>query len=245
LKKIEDVADAIALRFRFSRVTQQGSDQKRMEQLPRRSVRSSIVLPIQAVLDQLADRVERAYKLRRPRWLGGCSTERVWYAASLRLWEAHAQDPKRVPLDAELFVASQPISVPFANPWIELAQPESVRRYRMRVRQIIRQLGSELRREVRLAERLIQEGNRISSVLRRRGGQLSALGRFIVALRAGRVDLAERLAAAAAAQHRSCPLYRAASRGLISADCYPRETAALEPESATTTRAENILLSLN
>ena len=59
----------------------------------KRSKRLIDVLPTHEVLDQLAGRIEQAYGLRRPRWLRGCSTSRVWYTAALRLWEAHAGDP--------------------------------------------------------------------------------------------------------------------------------------------------------
>jgi len=203
------------------------------------------VIPTQEVLDHLAGRVEHAYGLRRPRWWGGCSTQRVWFAAALRLWEVHAQDPLRVPLDAELFVASQPISVAFADPWTELAQPEAARRYRSQVRRIVRQLGSELGREVRRAERLIRRGGEMCAVLSLQDARLSPLSCFIVAQRAGQVELADRFAAAAAAQHRSCPLYRLAILALIPADCYPVESLALEPQTQTVPRAEKVLLSLN
>ncbi len=84
--------------------------------------------PRQAVIEELSSRIEQAYGLRRPDWRGGCSTDRVWSAAAGRLWAAHAADPVRVPLDAELFVASQPIGAAFADPWSELAEPESTRR---------------------------------------------------------------------------------------------------------------------
>jgi len=150
-----------------------------------------------------------------------------------------------VPLDAELFVASQPISGPFADPWTELAEPEAARRYRSRVRRIVRRLGCELRREVRLAERLIGRGREMSAVLSVQDARLSPLGCFIVARRAGRADLADCFAAAAAFQHRSCPLYRSASLALIPADLYPAESLAFEHESATARRTGKIVLSLN
>jgi len=169
----------------------------------------------------------------------------VWFAAALRLWEVHAQDPLRIPLDAELFVASQPISTAFADPWTELSGPEAARRYQSRVRRIVRRLGSELRREVRRAERLIRRGCEMSAVLNVQDGRLSPLGCFVVARRAGRADLADRFAAAAAAQHRSCPLYRSASLALIPADFYPDENLALEHQPETAPRAAKILLSLN
>jgi hypothetical protein len=179
------------------------------------------VLPTHEVLDHLAGRIEHAYGLRRPRWLRGCSTSRVWYTAALRLWEAYAGDPDRVPLDPELFVASQPISAPFSDPWSELAHPKSARRYLRAVRRIVRQLRAELKRELAAAERSIREGREIVGVLGRKNRRLSSLGSYILARRAGRDDLAERFAAAAAAQHRSCPLYRTASLAFIPAEFYP------------------------
>jgi hypothetical protein len=188
------------------------------------------VLPTHEVLDHLAGRIEQAYALRRPRWLRGCSTSRVWYTAALRLWEAHNGDPVRVPLDPELFVASQPISAPFSDPWTELAHPESARRYRSAVRRIVRQLRAELRRELLAAERSIREGREISGVLGRKNRRLSSLGSYILAQRAGRTDLAGRFAAAAAAQHRSCPLYRTASLAFLPAEYYPDENLVLERE---------------
>ena len=192
------------------------------------------MLPTQEVLDQLAGRVERAYALRRPRWWRGCSTSRVWYAAALRLWEAHADDPERVPLDAELYVASQPISVPLADPWTELAQPEAARRYRSSVQRIVRQLRAELKREIGLAERSIRRGVGISTVLKRKSHRLSPLGCFLVAQRAGRPDLAGCFAAAAADQHRSCPLYRTASLALVPAEFYPDDRLAVATDGLTT-----------
>ena len=111
------------------------------------------MLPSQVVLAKLSRRIEQAYGLRRPDWRGGCSTPRLWSAAAVRLWSTHAADPSGIPLDAELFVASQPISVPFADPWSELTQPDCARRYRSQLRKIIRRLRAELKREVRRAEK--------------------------------------------------------------------------------------------
>jgi hypothetical protein len=188
------------------------------------------VLPTHEVLDYLAGRIEQAYALRRARWFRGCSTPRVWYTAALRLWEAHASDSALVPLDPELFVASQPISAPLSAPWTEVAHPESARRYRSAVRGIVRQLRAELKRELVAAERSIREGVEIESILGRKHRRLSCLGAYILARRAGRKDLAERFTAGAAAQHRSCPLYRTASVAFIPAEFYPDETFVLEPE---------------
>jgi hypothetical protein len=148
-------------------------------------------------------------------------------------------------LDAELFVASQPISAPIADPWSELAAPESAERYRSQVRRIVRRLRSELKREVHRAERLILRGRDIAAVLFAEDERLSALGRMIVAWRAGRADLAVRFAAAAAAQNRSCPLYRLACLALLPCDLYPAENLEADHRATTVPRAEKILLSLN
>jgi hypothetical protein len=95
-------------------------------------------------------------------------------------------------------------------------------------------LRAELKREIRLAERLIRRGAGIGEVLNRSSERLSPLGRLFVAKRAGRFDLAERFAAAAAAQHRSCPLYRPASLALIPAEYYPDLSRVAAMEGPTT-----------
>ena len=192
-----------------------------------------MVFPSQVIVDHLSSRIQQAYALRRPDWRGGCSTSRVWSAAAGRLWGAHRADPARVPLDPELFVASQPIAVSFADPWSELAQPESARRYRSSLRRIIRRLRDELKREVVRAERMIRRGRDISEVLET-GKRISPLGCFIVAVRAGRHELANCFAQAAAAQNRACPLCRIASLALLPTELYPVEkpsaTHELEPD---------------
>ncbi len=185
----------------------------------RRLQKETSVLPTQQELEALATRIELAYRLRQPRWVSGCSTARVWFAGANRLWEAHQSDPQRIPLDPELFVACQPVQKRLADPWSELAQPESGQRYRLRVRHIIRLLKAELEREVRRAERAIRKDGGIRSMIAVKNRGVSPLGLYIVALRAARADVAESLRAAAALQHRSCPLYRAASLGLFPADC--------------------------
>jgi hypothetical protein len=178
------------------------------------------VLPTQELIDHLAQRIERAYTLRRPQWCRGCSTRRVWSAAALRLWQAHVDDP-RLPLDCELYVASQTIIPALSDPWSELAQPEAAARYRCRVLRIIRRLRSELRREVRRAERYIDADAGTGATSLAPNSRLSPLGCYIAAQRAGQPELANRFAAAAARQHGSCPLYRPASIPLLSADLYP------------------------
>jgi hypothetical protein len=179
-----------------------------------------IVLPTQARIDRLAERIERAYALRQPRWIPGCSAPGVWAAAAAALYQAHFADPA-IPLDPELYVAAQAEIGPHVDPWSELAQEAAVCRYRQRIEQIIATLRRELRREVRLAGRRIARGESASTVLLTRSRSLSPLGRLIAARRAGRDDLAERLKAEAAKQHRMCPLYREASRSLLAPQHYP------------------------
>lgn len=181
------------------------------------------MLPTQELIDHLADRIERAYALRRAGWYRGCSTRRVWSAAALCLWQAHADDPA-LPLDSELFVASQKLPHAVGDPWAELAQPEAAHRYRLQVRRIVLLLRNELSREVRIAEgRMDDPLLGLASLLRDR--RLSPLGCYIAAHRKGRHDLALRFAGSAAEQHKACPLYREASRTLLGMEFYPAREA--------------------
>jgi len=178
------------------------------------------VLATQAVIENLAERIERAYRLRRSGWYRGCSSSRVWSTAAAILAQLH-QDDSTLPLDPELYVAVQPASAPFDDPWIALTQPSSARRYRCQVRALIAGLCSELRAEVRSAERLISRGETIAAVLSGPNRRLSSMSRYIIAVRAGRAELAERYRYAAIEQHRSCPLYRPASLKLLPHELYP------------------------
>ncbi len=146
--------------------------------------RSYKVLPTQETLDRLADRIERAYALRRSNWYRGCSTPRVWSAAATILWEAHSEDPT-IPLDPELFVASQPLTGTFADPWSSLAQTEAGHRYKQNVRRIIRRLRTELKREIRLTEDLLRQGRTLSMIIGSRNARLSPLGLYIAAQSCG------------------------------------------------------------
>ena len=202
------------------------------------------MLPTQDVIDHLADRIERAYSLRRAQWWRGCSTRRVWSAAALRLWQAHVDDPQ-LPLDSELFVASQPISSALSDPWSELTQPEAARRYRAQVRRIIRRLHAELKREVALAEQSIQQARDIRATVLVQNRRLSPLGCYIAAHRSGRADLAGRFAAAAAEQHRSCPLYQQASAALLPGELYPTPKVAADQEAVAKKRPSKKLAVLN
>jgi hypothetical protein len=193
------------------------------------------VLPTQETIDCLAERIERAFGLRCSTWYRGCSTPRVWDAAALVLWEANCRD-RELPLDPELFVASQPVNRSFADPWASLAHPLAGERYARRVRRIIRQLRSELKQEVVRAEELMQHGHGLGRFLKTRSARFSPLGLYITAFRAGRPDLADQLRQGVIQQHNCCPLYRSACRSLLPAKHYPiddlQQTDALQTYSA-------------
>lgn len=212
---------------------------KRLEALQR----TTPVLPTQRELDTLASRIEAAYRLRQPHWQSGCSTARVWFAAAHRLWQTHQVDPLRVPLDPELFVASQPVTSRLADPWSDLTQPEAGSRYRRQVRHIVRLLKAELRREVRRAERSIRARNGVKSVVALKKQGVSPLGMYIVARRGGFSDLAQSFLSAAVLQHRSCPLYRAATLAFLPADCYPADEIEVESQCEIGLRPANSSIS--
>jgi hypothetical protein len=202
------------------------------------------VLPTQELIDHLAERIERAYNLRHQRWRRGCSTRRVWSEAALRLWQAHVEDPQ-LPLDCELYVASQVINESLSDPWSELAQPAAARRFRARVLRIVRRLRSELSREVRLAERAIGENDDIGFMTLPVNNRISPLGYYIAAQRAGKPELADRFSAAAAQQHRSCPLYQFASIPFLSADLYPAGESARTEVPDSGVRSSRKLIVMN
>jgi hypothetical protein len=151
----------------------------------------------------------------------------------------------QLPLDSELFVASQPISSALCDPWSELTQPESARRYRTQVRRIIRRLRFELEREVALAERSIRQNQEVHAAVLVKNRRLSPLGCYIAAHRSGRAALARRFAAAAADQHRSCPLYQQASADLLPVELYPIPKAAADPEAEPKKRTSKRIAVLN
>jgi hypothetical protein len=144
------------------------------------------------------------------------------------LWQAHSENME-VPLDPELFVASQPLREDVVDPWSTLARSEAGRRYRSRVRKIIRLLRAELKREIRRVARVVRDGAALSSALTKNDPRLSPLGLYISAHHFGRPDLAARVQSRAALQHQKCPLYRWACRPLLPADLYPLGAAGSQP----------------
>jgi hypothetical protein len=160
------------------------------------------------------------------------------------LYQVHLDDPA-IPLDPELYVASQPGHPTFPDPWSELTQPAAAKRYRDNVHLIIRALHRELLGEIRRAERKIRVGRTIEEVLLSKDETLSPLGRFIVARRSGRADLMERLRPLAIDQHHSCPLYRPASIRLLSTEAYPVQVNATSHELEVPGRFARTLPHLN
>jgi hypothetical protein len=181
------------------------------------------VLATQHLIDALAERIERAYRLRVPYWHAAFLDARVWSTAAARLLSAHAADAS-IPLDPTLYVTAQPIDSTYPDPWRELTDPEAATRYRRQVAGIVRRLRAELGGEVRRAERRIAAGEPASRVLTAADRRLSPLGRYITARRAGRPALARRFVEGARVQHAACPLYRQASARLLLGDAYPVAT---------------------
>lgn len=184
---------------------------------------ASIRVAPMRTIEQLAGRIEAAYGRRRPDFRPNCSSDRLWLAAASTLYQACQDDPA-LPLDPELYVASQRVEPRWGDAWAELVGQVPARRYRRRVHRIIISLRAELNREVRKAEVRVRRGASVETVLLPSNRALSPLGCFIVAQRAGRDDLAGRFRHLAEDQHRSCPLYRHACRALLPGDLYPRAT---------------------
>jgi len=178
----------------------------------------------------LALRIREAYVRRRPWWPATDPFTPVWAIAATSLIEAHQADP-RLPLDPELFVASQPGDDGLADPWGDLVGTVAVRRYRGRIIRIVRRLRRELLAELRTIRVRVRHGQPLGRLLLRGGHGLSPLGRYVFAVRAGRDDLAASLRQEALRQHRSCPLYRLACRRLLAGADYPAssEVALIEP----------------
>jgi len=167
-------------------------------------------------IERLAGRIRSACRRRGFQWRHGCSTTRVWEAAALVLIECHAENPE-IPIDPELFVASQTLT----DPWTDLASPLAGDRYRRQVTAIIRRLRTELAGEIRRAEGMIQRGRSIGDVVSGSNPKISPLGRYIMARRALRPDLADEWCRDALAQHESCPLYRSACCEFLPSEDYP------------------------
>lgn len=168
----------------------------------------------------LEDRIRSAYIRGRAWSCAAYPQSRVWAAAAGQLVAAHQADPT-LPLDPELFVASQPRSAGMADPWGDLTTPLAIGRYRRRVGAIVRQLRRELRAEIRWIRRRLDRGFPLELVLRTRRKSVTPLGRYIIAIQEMREDLALNYLEGAIRQHQNCPLYRSASAGMILDETYP------------------------
>ena len=191
------------------------------------------MLVAQSVIDTLAGRIERAYRVRRLGWHGVCSTPRVWAMAAETLLKLREEDDS-LPLDPELYVAAQPCDTSFVNPWSDLTGAEAVARYRQRVTEIVRRLRDELAGEIHHAEERIEQGQSVIKILTTRTRRLSPLGRYIMAYRAGRPSLASRFLQGALEQHRACPLYRQASTVFLPEGIYPTTESRTSPSELST-----------
>lgn len=185
------------------------------------------MLTTQREIDTVADRIEKAYRAQRRDWDGVCSTQRVWSVAAANLLRAES-NCGFVAVDPELFVASQKGYLAFPDPWEELTVADAVCRYQRRLRQIVRSLQRELAAEVKLAEDRVEAGQDLAKVLGRPSRRISALGRYIVARRAGCFTLSAQFLTGSLEQHRSCPLYQLACADLLPAGSGYPDMAFLE-----------------
>ena len=169
---------------------------------------------------RLADRIEYAYLRRYPHLPRMGSDERLWESLASMLIRAHERSPW-LPVDPELFIASQLKVGPLTDPWAHLESSKALRRYRRKVRRIILALRVELRQEIRLLQRTKVRVGSILGALEDRPSSVSALACYIFAIRARRAELAEVYRRGAQEQHSGCPLYQRASQTLIRAEDYP------------------------
>lgn len=186
------------------------------------------MFPTQATITVLSERIRAAYVLRYPRWSGFGISARVWETAAGGLCLLNRNDPS-YPIDPELFVACQPLSGIWPDPWSDLAPPASLRRYQRAIRQIVRRLHSELRKELRKAEKQLIRGVSIDRLLDDRAPTLSPLGSYVLAHQAGRDDLIVKFRHDAERQHLACPLYRQACLTLLPDGLYPEPSCEFDP----------------
>ncbi len=172
--------------------------------------------------EQIARRIERAYLRRRPEWRAASIDGHLWTAAARVLLKVGAEQ-NDIPIDPELFVASQIRAGLTSDPWMDLTQPKAGRRYVAQVRRIVSNLEMELNEEIARVEDAVLDGRSPEMVLLSSNLRLTPLGRYLAATRLGRPDLALPLLADAHEQMRICPLYRAAISDLIAPEDYPEE----------------------
>ena len=178
------------------------------------------VISTQNNLDQVAERIERAYRRRHSTWLATGLTPGVWTAAAVRLNDV-SHNRVVLPIDPELFVAVQNYKSFRRDPWRELTQEGSVKTYRFAVRKIISQLKIELAAEMRWSKRFLEAGGSLDEVMAISKSRVSPITKLVLCHRQQRQDLAETIRPAAEAQHLACPLYQFAYRNLMPSLSYP------------------------
>ncbi len=178
------------------------------------------MIPSQDAIVQVADRIERAYCRKHPDFSPIGLTPGVWAAAASRLFEAGEAD-RDMPVDPEMFVAIQQGARLRLDPWMELTQPRARKNYVKAVRRVVARLRGELRTEIRLGELLAIRGESLDRIVMAAESRISPLSRYMLAHRAGRLDLAMLARSAARKQDRSCPLYRLAARPFLPPHLYP------------------------
>jgi hypothetical protein len=171
-------------------------------------------------IENIAVRIEQGYRRHHPGDVPNVGSPDTWVKAAQTLLNAHRLDPA-VPADPELFVASLTRGDRDSDPERDLNRPRCVEVYRRRVRRIVRRLRAEMLSELRHVEARLATGSTLEVVLSESSPHLSPLGRYVAARRHGRVDLACLLQSAARRQHRACPLYQQACRGLLPRGSYP------------------------
>ena len=172
------------------------------------------MIPTQFHFDQLAGRIEAAYRRRHSKWVGTGLTPGVWTAAAGRLSGITAVSPN-LPIDPELYVAVQNYKPFRRDPWRELTQEESARRYRSSVRKIVKQLKAELAGELDWSNQLLNTGRSIDDVITVAKSRVSAITKLALCVRHNREDLAAIVRPDAEAQQLACPLYLFACRNLM------------------------------
>jgi hypothetical protein len=205
-----------------------------------------LVLPPRTI-ELIAERIERAYRRRHTERYRGGDHAVVWGLVATALIELHRADPG-LPLDPELYVAAQRRNRLWADPWQDLVGDEPARRYSRTVRKIIRQLRCELRDELRYASALRRRHGSLETIVSSQGKHtksISPLGRFIIAHRAGRADLMDRVRSEACDQHWSCPLYRQACASWLAPGAYPVRDVLPFGDASVCTRAQSTQFSLN
>jgi len=186
------------------------------------------VIITQKNLDQLAERIERAYRRKHPNWVATGVTPGVWTSAAIRLHDASSIDPS-TPIDPELFVAVQKETAFRCDPWHELTQEAATRVYRVAIRKIVRHLKAELAAELRCSKRFLKAGGSIEAMMTHSKSRISPIIKLVVCHRSHRSDLAEVVRPAAEAQHLACPLYRIACDNLLKHSDYPNPKPDLVP----------------